>query len=43
MGKEINLMAKYPRAKRDPAARAAEKTPEDQAIARKFGREFFDG
>ena len=43
MGVEINLMAKYPRAKRDPAARAAQKTAEDQAIARKFGREFFDG
>lgn len=43
MGKERNLLAKYPRAKRDTSARAAAKTPEDIAIARRFGREFFDG
>ena len=43
MGRELDLLAKYPRGKRDPAARAREKTPEDVAIARKFGREFFDG
>lgn len=40
---EIDFLAKYPRAKRDPAARAADKTPEDIATARQFGREFFDG
>lgn len=43
MGREIDLLARYPKSKRDPAARAAEKTVEDIAIARKFGREFFDG
>lgn len=42
-GREIDLMVNYPRTKRDPKARAAEKTPEDRAIARKFGKEFFDG
>ena len=43
MLRELDLLAKYPRTKRDPAARAAEKTPEDIAIARQFGKEFFDG
>jgi SAM-dependent methyltransferase len=43
MGSEIAFLSKYPRAERDPAARAAEKTPEDIAIAREFGRDFFDG
>ena len=43
MGRELDLLAKYPKGKRDPAARAREKTPEDVAIARQFGRDFFDG
>ena len=43
IGRELDLLAKYPKGKRDPAARAREKTPEDVAIARQFGREFFDG
>lgn len=43
MGQEIDLMINYPRTKRDPAARGASKTPEQQAIARQFGKEFFDG
>lgn len=43
MGAEIDFLAKYPRAERDPQARAAAKTPDDIAIAREFGREFFDG
>lgn len=43
MGKCIDILARYPKSKRDPAARAAEKTPEDVEIARKFGAEFFDG
>lgn len=42
-GREIDFLEKYPKGKRDPAARALEKTPEDIAIARKFGKEFFDG
>lgn len=43
MGQEIDLLANYPKAKRDPHARAAEKTDEDRAIARRFDKEFFDG
>jgi len=43
MGQEIDLMRNYPRTKRDPFARAAEKTEEDRALARQFGKEFFDG
>lgn len=36
-------MVNYPKTKRDAKARGAEKTGEDRAIARRFGREFFDG
>ena len=43
MGIEIDLLKNYPKSKRDPKARAAEKTEEDRAIARQFGKEFFDG
>jgi ubiquinone/menaquinone biosynthesis C-methylase UbiE len=43
MGIEIDLLANYPRARRDVEARGAEKTEEDRRIARQFGREFFDG
>lgn len=43
MGREINLMANYPKAKRDLSGRAQEKTEEDRDIARRFGKEFFDG
>ena len=43
MHRELNLLAKYPRVQRDPAARAAEKTEQDVATACLFGKEFFDG
>jgi len=43
MGQEIDLLVNYPRTKRNVDARGAEKTEEDRAIARKFGKEFFDG
>ncbi|MFM9058827.1 MAG: class I SAM-dependent methyltransferase [Planctomycetaceae bacterium] len=43
MGTELDLLAHYPRARRDVDARGAEKTEQDRAIARRFGREFFDG
>lgn len=43
MGQEIDLLADYPRTKRDVKERGSTKTEEDRAIARKFGREFFDG
>lgn len=40
---EIDLLANYPRAKRNVEERGKTKTPEDRAIARQFGKEFFDG
>ncbi|AXH16136.1 class I SAM-dependent methyltransferase [Malaciobacter mytili] len=43
MGIEIDLLKNYPKTKRDLKQRADEKTPEDRAIARQFGKEFFDG
>jgi len=43
MGQEIDLLANYPKAKRNVDARGAEKTEADRAIARRFGKEFFDG
>ena len=43
MGEEVNLLEAYPRPNRDVALRGAEKTAEDREIARKFGKEFFDG
>jgi len=43
MGREIDLLVNYPKTKRDPRARAESKTTEDRALARQFGKEFFDG
>lgn len=43
MGFEIDLLKNYPKTKRDLNARASLRSPEDQKIAREFGREFFDG
>lgn len=43
MGREIDLLANYPKSNRDLTERAAGKTQEQRAIARQFGREFFDG
>ncbi|WP_066360788.1 class I SAM-dependent methyltransferase [Aliarcobacter cryaerophilus] len=43
MGIEIDLLENYPKTKRDLKQRANEKTEEDRNIARKFGKEFFDG
>jgi ubiquinone/menaquinone biosynthesis C-methylase UbiE len=40
---EINLLDRLPQTKRDLKARAQEKTPEDKALAKQFGRDFFDG
>ena len=42
-GTEINLLDRLPQTKRDPKARAAAKTAEDRALAKQFGRDFFDG
>ena len=40
---EINLLSNYPSTKRDIKERGEAKTEEDRRIARRFGREFFDG
>ena len=39
---EVNLLARYPRAKRNIAARIEHKE-ENRGIAMQFGREYFDG
>ena len=43
MGQEIDLLANYPKTPRDLDARIAGKTDADRAIARQFGKDFFDG
>ena len=43
MGNEIDLLVNYPKPNRDVFARSQQKTEEDRNIARKFGKEFFDG
>lgn len=43
MGREIDLLINYPRTKRNVEDRGQSKTEKDREIARKFGREFFDG
>lgn len=43
MGIEIDLLKNYPKPKRNLKDRASSKTEEDRVIARKFGKEFFDG
>jgi len=43
MGIEIDLLVHYPKTKRDVKDRGAQKSPEDRAVARQFGKEFFDG
>jgi SAM-dependent methyltransferase len=42
-GREVDLLANYPKPKRDVVSRAAAKTEEHRAIARQFGKDFFDG
>jgi ubiquinone/menaquinone biosynthesis C-methylase UbiE len=43
MGIEIDLLQNYPRSKRNTSARADVITEEHKAIARQYGKEFFDG
>ena len=43
MGKEIDLLANYPKTKRNLEERLASKSEADREIARQFGRDFFDG
>jgi SAM-dependent methyltransferase len=40
---EINLLDRYPRSKRQIDERGASISEADRAVARQFGREFFDG
>lgn len=40
---EIDLLANYPKTKRNVKERGATKTEEDRAIARQFSKDFFDG
>lgn len=43
MGREVDLLANYPKANRNVEERGAGKTEEQRRIAREFGRDFFDG
>ena len=43
MGREIDLLANYPRTKRKVEERGATKTEKVRSVARQFGKEFFDG
>lgn len=43
MGEEIDLLRNYPKTKRDLSHRQVNKSDEHRAIARQFGKEFFDG
>jgi SAM-dependent methyltransferase len=43
MGQEIDLLINYPRTKRNVKERGQTKTEEDRALARQFGKDFFDG
>lgn len=43
MGQEIDLLANYPKSKRNVLERGTTKTEEDRLLARQFGKEFFDG
>lgn len=43
MGQEIDLLAKYPKTKRDVGLRAVEKSEYDRMVARNFDYDFFDG
>jgi len=43
MRQEVDLLANYPKTKRDVKGRGATKTEAHRAIARQFGRDFFDG
>ena len=43
MNREIDLLTNYPKTKRNLEERLEAKNEADRAIARQFGREFFDG
>ncbi len=43
MGREIDLLAKYPKSKRDLTSRLETKSEESRKLAREFGKDYFDG
>ena len=43
MGMEVDLLKNYPRSTRNTQQRAEQKSDHNREIARKFGKEFFDG
>jgi SAM-dependent methyltransferase len=43
MGREIDLLVNYPKTKRNVTERGATKSEADRALARQFGKDFFDG
>lgn len=43
MGKEIDLLKNYPKTQRNLTKRLEHKSDEARIVARKFGKEFFDG
>lgn len=43
MGREIDLLAHYPKSKRNVRERGEAKSEEDRLVARRFDRDFFDG
>lgn len=43
LGREVDLLVNYPKTKRNVKERGASKTEADRALARQFGRAFFDG
>jgi len=43
LGREIDILVDYPKAKRDLSARLESKSEESRAIGRKFGFDYFDG
>jgi len=43
VGQEVDLLVNYPKSERNVQERGNTKTEEDRTIARKFGKEFFDG
>ena len=42
-GNELDLLANYPKANRNLKERLENKTDSDRNIARRFGKQFFDG
>ena len=43
LGREVDILANYPKAKRDLSARLESKSEDSRKIGRKFGFDYFDG